>query len=151
MESLYKQLDVLTTKVDEIFTTMEDETAYADPQDFMDNAGDVLNSAIGTLEFLGGRVIGMNYLPKAIWLGYDIPLAMDCIHDEIWPILDQQFERIEYEGDIMHVIRGELDAQFVQGIISAFTYKYRMEEDLDDEFNITYEIVTIHAEDEVTE
>jgi hypothetical protein len=54
-------LDTLTTKADELYTSMEDGAAYEDGQDFMDDVKDYLDYLVNVLERAGGRVRGMSY------------------------------------------------------------------------------------------
>jgi hypothetical protein len=55
-----KLLDELTTKADNLFTSLDGE-AYEDVQDFMDETREFLDGLINFLEGIGGRVEGMQY------------------------------------------------------------------------------------------
>lgn len=56
-----KTLNELTTKADELYTSMEDESGYHDVQNFMDDTKEFLDNLINYLESIGGRVDGMGY------------------------------------------------------------------------------------------
>ncbi|MDQ0271152.1 hypothetical protein [Cytobacillus purgationiresistens] len=58
---------------------------------------------------------------QAIFIGYDIPLALDIKWDEIMPILSKAFKAIQYEGDTVHIINNnESDITFVQTLLLAY-------------------------------
>lgn len=57
---------------------------------------------------------------QAIFIGYDIPLALDTKWDEVMPVLDKMFKVIQYEGDTVHVVNNESDIIFVQTLVLAY-------------------------------
>lgn len=56
-----KTLNQLTTKADALYTSMEDENAFTDVQDFMDDVKVFLDDSITYFEAQGGQVEGMTY------------------------------------------------------------------------------------------
>lgn len=56
----------------------------------------------------------------AVFIGYDIPLALDIKWNEVMPILDNSFKVIQYEGDTVHIINSESDIAFIQTVLSAY-------------------------------
>jgi hypothetical protein len=142
MTTPFTKLNILVNKADHLYGCMEDGCDFwsGNTEDMVKDVKEHLDNTINVLESMGAQVEGVTYKKSAIWLGYDIPLALDVIIEDIHPILENYgMERIEFEGDTMHVIKGELDVQFIQGIIAAFT---KIHQDGDD-FNITYEVVEI--------
>lgn len=57
---------------------------------------------------------------EAVFIGYDIPLALDIKWNEVMPILDNSFKVIQYEGDTVHIINGKSDIDFIQTVLSAY-------------------------------
>jgi hypothetical protein len=54
---------------------------------------------------------------KTLFVGYDVPLALDLKYDILFPILDAMFQRIEMDGDIFHVIDDEKKLEGVQRLV----------------------------------
>lgn len=73
-----------------------------------------------------------------LFVGYDIPMALDVKHEEVLPELDKVFTRIDLDGDIAHLVP-EKEINKAQDIIDGFNEKYRKENTQDDEdsFNLT--------------
>lgn len=60
-----KTLNEITSKADELYISMEDESAYSDTQKFIDNTKEFLDNLINYLESIGGRVEGMEYIENS--------------------------------------------------------------------------------------
>lgn len=43
-------------------------------------------------------------MKHTVFVGYDVPLALEIKHDMVIPLLDKVFKRIDLDGDIMHII-----------------------------------------------
>lgn len=54
---------------------------------------------------------------KTLFVGYDVPLALDLKYDILFPILDAMFKRVEIDGDIFHVIDDEKKLDGVQRLV----------------------------------
>lgn len=63
-------------------------------------------------------------MKHTVFVGYDIPLALDIKHDMVIPLLDKVFKRIELDGDIVHVIEGESSIKFIENMINSFNAYY---------------------------
>ncbi|PTY89740.1 hypothetical protein [Heyndrickxia sporothermodurans] len=63
-------------------------------------------------------------MKHTVFVGYDIPLALEIKHDMVIPLLDKEFKRIELEGDIVHLVEGESSIKFIGEMISAFNAYY---------------------------
>jgi hypothetical protein len=74
--------------------------------------------------------INMNKL-YTLFVGYDIPAALDHKHRKLLPVLDEHYPRIDLEGDDVHVIP-EKDIEFIQNILGALNEIY--------DFNLTADI-----------
>lgn len=61
---------------------------------------------------------------KAVFVGYDIPLALDVKWSEVMPFLDQLFERIEYEGDTVRVVKTDTDQMIIRELIESKNEHY---------------------------
>ncbi|OHR72140.1 hypothetical protein [Bacillus sp. UMB0893] len=57
---------------------------------------------------------------KAVFIGYDIPLALDTKWNDIMPALSKIYKVIQYEGDSVHVINGESDINFIEDLLVAY-------------------------------
>lgn len=57
---------------------------------------------------------------QAIFIGYDIPLAVETKWNNIMPALDKIYKVIQYEGDSVHIINGESDINFVEDLLVAY-------------------------------
>ncbi|MGG3641439.1 hypothetical protein [Bacillus gobiensis] len=63
-------------------------------------------------------------MKHTVFVGYDIPLALDIKHEMVIPLLDKEFKRIELDGDIVHVLEGESSINFIEDMINAFNRFY---------------------------
>lgn len=59
-------------------------------------------------------------MKHTVFVGYDIPLALDIKHKMVMPLLDKEFKRIELDGDIVHVIEGESSIEFIEVMIDSY-------------------------------
>lgn len=75
---------------------------------------------------------------KAIFIGYDIPLALSIKYDEIMPVLDRMFQRIEYEGDQVHLVNNEENINAIQIMLEEYNAQHDMGLTLD-VFEIDFE------------
>lgn len=57
---------------------------------------------------------------NAVFIGYDIPLALETKWNHIMPALNLMYKGIEYEGDIVHIINAESDISFIQGLLESY-------------------------------
>lgn len=57
---------------------------------------------------------------QAVFIGYDIPEALDTKWNDIMPTLDKIYKVIQYEGDSVHVITGQSDIQFIKRLLDAY-------------------------------
>lgn len=56
----------------------------------------------------------------AVFVGYDIPEAMDMKWDTVMSLFDTFFESGIYEGDVIHLLKGESDIKLVSSLLEAF-------------------------------
>ncbi|MFT9494349.1 MULTISPECIES: hypothetical protein [Bacillota] len=63
-------------------------------------------------------------MKHTVFIGYDIPEALDVKYDKVFPLLDKEFKQIELEGDLVHVIEGESSINFIEDILNAFNTFY---------------------------
>ncbi|MDM5205342.1 hypothetical protein [Cytobacillus kochii] len=63
-------------------------------------------------------------MKHTVFIGYDIPLALEIKYDMLLPLLDKEFKRIELDGDIVHVIEGESSIKFIKDMINSFNAYY---------------------------
>ncbi|MED3746674.1 MULTISPECIES: hypothetical protein [Geobacillus] len=68
---------------------------------------------------------------KVLFVGYDVPLALDIKHDVLFPILDMLFERIEIDGDTFHLVDDENKLEGVKRLVEHLNWVH--------EINITLE------------
>lgn len=57
---------------------------------------------------------------NAVFIGYDIPLALETKWNHIMPALNLMYKVIEYEGDIVHIINTESEIFFIQGLLESY-------------------------------
>jgi thiol-disulfide isomerase/thioredoxin len=58
---------------------------------------------------------------QAIFIGYDIPLALDVKWKHIMPILSELYEMVEYEGDSVHLVGNDDSAlEFTKELLTIF-------------------------------
>lgn len=55
-----------------------------------------------------------------VFIGYDIPEALEVKWTYIIPLLDKMFSAISYEGDKVHVLNEQSDTKFISDILVAF-------------------------------
>lgn len=63
-------------------------------------------------------------MKHTVFVGYDVPLALEIKHDMVIPLLDKVFKQIDLDGDIMHIIEGESHINFIEDMINAFNTFY---------------------------
>jgi hypothetical protein len=59
-------------------------------------------------------------MATAVFIGYDIPLALETKWNVVMPLLDQHFESGIYEGDVIHLVNGKSDIQLIEDLLFAF-------------------------------
>ncbi|KYG33475.1 hypothetical protein [Priestia endophytica] len=61
---------------------------------------------------------------QAVFIGYDIPEALEVKWEIIMPELDKKYKRIQYEGDEVHIIAGDFtgepDIKFIEDLVFAY-------------------------------
>ena len=55
-----------------------------------------------------------------VFIGYDIPQALDIKHSIVIPLLDTLYEQIEIEGDILHKVKSIDEIHHIGEIIELF-------------------------------
>ncbi|MBD8591640.1 MULTISPECIES: hypothetical protein [Peribacillus] len=55
-----------------------------------------------------------------VFIGYDIPEALEVKWDSIMPALGKMYKTISYEGDKIHLINGEADLKFISDLLMAY-------------------------------
>lgn len=55
-----------------------------------------------------------------VFIGYDIPVALDTKWNHIMPALDRIYKVIQYQGDTIHIIKGDSDINFIQDLLVAY-------------------------------
>ncbi|MEB6550168.1 hypothetical protein MXL46_13820 [Heyndrickxia sporothermodurans] len=53
---------------------------------------------------------------KALFLGYELPFDLDLKYDVVFPYLDKSFQKVEYEGDLMHGIPENKEIEIIKYI-----------------------------------
>jgi hypothetical protein len=71
----------------------------------------------------------------AVFIGYDIPEALDTKWTHVIPILDKLYKVIDYEGDTVHVINGESDINFIKDLLVAYNILLQI--------NLTLDVFTV--------
>ncbi|QST02477.1 hypothetical protein IMZ31_23800 (plasmid) [Pontibacillus sp. ALD_SL1] len=58
-----------------------------------------------------------------VFVGYDIPLALEVKHSQVLPLFDQHFTPHELEGDMVHIVP-ESEMEKAEEIIENYNEKY---------------------------
>ncbi|MGZ9869605.1 hypothetical protein ACU3L3_14395 [Priestia endophytica] len=99
---------------------------------------------------------------QAVFIGYDVPEALEVKWEIIMPELDKKYKRIQYEGDEVHIIAvdftsiagdfmGESDINFIKDLVFAYNTDRQINLTLDffelDEPSILDNDVKVFVED----
>ncbi|MED4456148.1 hypothetical protein [Metabacillus fastidiosus] len=71
----------------------------------------------------------------AVFIGYDIPSALDAKWNIIIPKLNQRFEMVDYEGDNVHVVNNEEEITMIENLVEGYNRLL--------EINLTLEVFEI--------
>lgn len=66
-----------------------------------------------------------------IFIGYDIPEALDAKWDIVMPLLDRQYKAMDYEGDRVHLVNGKADIWTIQNMLDDINEKKNINLTLD--------------------
>lgn len=72
---------------------------------------------------------------QAVFIGYDIPEALEVKWECIMPLLDRSFKTIKYDGDVIHIINDKSDIEFLKNLLAVFNYLL--------DINLTLDVFTV--------